>query len=61
MRTKFRVWPYFDAKPRYYEDISLVVNDYNKEEITDSTIALIIGSVVVTYLDVGKIVEELYN
>ena len=60
MKTSFRVWP-VDMKPREYNDLAGIKNDFNQEELVGACFVVCYGAVTVGNLNAEKVLEEVYT
>ena len=60
MRTQYRVWP-IDLKPRYYNNLEGILEDFTADEIRGANISVLLKGVVVGHLDTDKVLNEIYD
>jgi len=59
METKFVIWP-VDKKVKFYKELKEIKYDFNKEELKDATIAIMLGAQTVGYLNTENVLDLLY-
>lgn len=59
-KTRFIVWPE-TMKPRSYDNLESIKQDFLKEELIDSIISVVYGCVVVGKLITENVLDEVYN
>jgi hypothetical protein len=60
MDTKFMVEP-IDGRMRYYDKLSEIKSDFIQSELEGAVIGVLYGAVIVGYLDIGKVLYEVYS
>lgn len=61
MTTQFKVWPVTECKPRYYDDLADVVNDFTKTQIEYTQISIVLNTVVVGSISGRLVADEVYE